>query len=127
MKISSFNPLITTADAQPIIELFEALGFEVRHRKTGIQINGKDVFDVRMRDANGFHVDVAQVPGWERDTMSIRMNVDDYDEANAFLTERGFVNALGDRVSNSGSSKGTRMIAPSGFQFALSHHFKEHE
>ena len=31
MKITSFNPLIVTKDAESIIALFEALGFEKRH------------------------------------------------------------------------------------------------
>ncbi len=41
MKITSFNPLIITKDAASVIELFEALGFEKRHTKTGI--HGKDI------------------------------------------------------------------------------------
>ena len=50
MKITSFNPLIITKDAAPVIELFEALGFEQRHTKTGI--NDKDITSVRMRYEN---------------------------------------------------------------------------
>lgn len=125
MKISSFNPLIATGNAQPLIELFEALGFEKRHVKTGI--DGTDIFDVRMRDANGFYVDISQVPGMKQDHMNIRMNVDDYDEAYNFLTERGFKNVQGDHTNFSVSSKGTGMMAPSGFIIALSHHIKNHK
>ena len=36
MKITSFNPLIVTKDAEPVIALFEDLGFEKRHTKEGI-------------------------------------------------------------------------------------------
>lgn len=36
MKITSFNPMIVTNDAESVIALFEALGFECRHKKTGI-------------------------------------------------------------------------------------------
>ena len=32
MKITSFNPLIVTKDAEAAIALFEALGFERPHR-----------------------------------------------------------------------------------------------
>lgn len=32
MKITSFNPLIVTKDAEVTIALFEALGFERPHR-----------------------------------------------------------------------------------------------
>ena len=33
MKITSFNPMIITANADDIIKTFEALGFERRHEK----------------------------------------------------------------------------------------------
>ena len=36
MKITSFNPLIVTKDAESAIALFEELGFERRHTKQGI-------------------------------------------------------------------------------------------
>jgi len=36
MKISTFNPQIITSDAESIVEVFEALGFERRHRQEGI-------------------------------------------------------------------------------------------
>ena len=80
MTITSFNPLIVTQDAESAVKLFEELGFERRHTKQGI---GEDnATDIRMKDANGFHVDVSQGTGeW---TM-IRMNVDNLEEAIAFL------------------------------------------
>ena len=58
MKITSFNPLIVTKDADSAIALFEELGFVKRHTKDDISLN--NVTDVRMKDANGFHVDVSQ-------------------------------------------------------------------
>ena len=36
MKITSFNPLIATKNPEPVIQLFEVLGFERRHQKKGI-------------------------------------------------------------------------------------------
>ena len=120
MTITSFEPLIITGDADAVIATSEALGFERRHKKTGI--NGKDVTSVTMKNADGFRVSVTQVDGRESDITSIRMNVRDYDEAYEFLTERGFVNAQGDHTNDSGTSKGTSMIAPSGFSIALSYH-----
>ena len=85
MKITSFSPLIVTKDAEPVIKLFEELGFERRHSKEGIGINS--VRDIRMKDPNGFHVDITQGTGaW---TM-IRMNVDDLEETIEFLESRGF-------------------------------------
>lgn len=56
MKITSFNPLIVTTKADECLAVFEALGFEKRHNKTsGVS---EDIQTVRMKDANGFHVDM---------------------------------------------------------------------
>ena len=78
MKITSFNPLIVTENTEAVIALFEALGFERRHMKTGI--NDKDISSVRMRytgeDGKAFHVDVTSAPV-PQDISTIRMNVDD--------------------------------------------------
>ena len=69
MKITTFNPLILSQDAENIVTLFEELGFEKRHNKTG-----EDFSSNRMKDANGFHVDVVKAPV-PQDMTSIRMNV----------------------------------------------------
>ena len=123
MKFTSFNPLIVTKDAAPVIALFEALGFEKRH--TNKNIDDKDITTVTMKDANGFHVDMAQadVP---RDLTIIRMNVDDFDEAFAFLIDKGFTHPSG-RVVESKSSKSAMLVSPSGFAFDLCHHIKDHD
>ena len=123
MKITSFNPLIITPKAEETIKLFEDLGFERRHKKTGI--NGKDITSVSMKDANGFHVDVTQVDKLPQDMLTIRMNVDDFDEAYEFLTARGFKNAQGEKVTDTGSSHATMMVSPSGFAIDLIKHIKE--
>lgn len=122
MKITSFNPLIVTKNAEETIKFFEELGFERRHQKTGI--NGKDITSVTMKDANGFRVDVtkADVP---QDISTIRMNVRDFDEAYEFLTANGFKNAQGDRVTDTGSSKATMMVSPSGFAINLIEHIRK--
>lgn len=125
MKITSFNPLIVTKDAASAIALFEDLGFERRHEKEGISING--VTDVRMKDANGFHVDIAQ--GSDEWTM-IRMNVDDLEEAIAFLEARGFHRARHEAAHetvDTGSSRFNIMVSASGFIFAVSQHTKDHD
>ena len=123
MKITSFNPLIVTKDAESAIALFEELGFERRHTKEGISEN--NVTDVRMKDANGFHVDVSQGTGeW---TM-IRMNVDNLEEAIAFLEARGFHkarHAVANKTIDTGSSMFNIMVSASGFIFAVSQHIKD--
>ena len=124
MKITTFNPLIITKDPESAIQLFEALGFERHHTKEGIGDNG--VTDVRMKDSNGFYVDVAQGDGeW---TM-IRMNVDNFDEAIAFLTDHGFRKPRHEQASqtvDTGSSRFTMLVAPSWYIVAVSQHIKNH-
>ncbi len=71
IKITTFNPLIVTKDAESAIALFESLGFERHHTKGNIGI--EDVTDVRMKDPNGFYVDISQGHG---EYTMIRMNVD---------------------------------------------------
>jgi predicted RNA binding protein YcfA (HicA-like mRNA interferase family) len=123
MKITTFNPLIVTKNAAPVIDLFEALGFEKRHTKESISIN--DVTDVRMKDANGFHVDITQ--GTTEYTM-IRMNVDNLEEAVEFLEARGFHKARHEAAHetiDTGSSKINIMVSPTGTIFSVSQHIKE--
>ena len=128
MTITSFNPLIVTKDAEATIALFEALGFERRHMKTGI--NDKDITSVRMRytgeDGKVFHVDVASAPV-ERDITTIRMNIRDFDEAYKLLEEKGFKNAQGEKITHTGSSIATMMVAPSGFAINVGEHIREHD
>ena len=125
MKITSFNPLIVTEDAEPVVKLFEELGFERRHSKDGIGIN--NVTDIRMKDANGFHVDITQGSGeW---TM-IRMNVDDLEEALEILEARGFHrarHAAANDTIDTGSSRINIMVSPSGYIFAVSQHSKDQD
>lgn len=125
MKITSFNPLIVTKDAASAIALFEELGFEKKHTKAGISLN--NVTDVRMKDANGFHVDISEGSGeW---TM-IRMNVDNLEEAIAFLEARGFHRARHEAAHetvDTGSSRFNIMVSSTGFIFAVSQHIKDND
>ena len=125
MTITSLNPLIVTQDAESAVKLFEELGFERRHTKQGI---GEDnATDIRMKDANGFHVDVSQGTGeW---TM-IRMNVDNLEEAIAFLEARGFHkarHAVANKTIDTGSSRFNIMVSASGFILAVSQHTKDRD
>ncbi len=124
MKITTFNPLIVTGNAEEVIKHFETLGFEKRHNIT-VNSGGNDINNTRMKDEAGFYVDVAQVDGVERDMTMIRMNVDDFDEAYNFLLEKGFKNPKGDHTVDTRTNKSACMIAPSGFAFDLCQHIKE--
>ena len=122
MKITAFNPLILTKDAEAAVKLFKELGFEHKHTKTGI--NDQDITSFDMKDPNGFRVDVTQVQ-MPQDMTAIRMNVRDFDEAYQFLLDRGFKNAQGDKITDTGSSKATLMVSPSGFAISLTEHIRK--
>lgn len=125
MTITSFNPLIVTKDDASAIALFEELGFERRHTKEGISED--NATDVRMKDANGFYVDVTKGTGeW---TM-IRMNVDNLEEAIALLEAHGFHkarHAVANKTIDTGSSVFNIMVSPTGYIFAVSEHLKDRD
>ena len=125
MKITSFNPLILTKDAEPIVRLFEELGFERHHQPTGTSATGTNYVGYRMKHPDGFYVDVTQ-SSKERtqDQSSIRMNVDDYDAAYKLLTDHGFKSATDNNTTNTGSAKGDMLVSPTGFSISLVQHIK---
>lgn len=123
MKITTFNPMILSKDADNIIKLFEEMGFVRHHTKEGIGDN--KITDVRMKHANGYYVDIAH--GEDEYTL-IRINVDDFDEAIAFLSAHGFRKPNHERASqvvDTGSSKFTIMVGPSGYLLDISQHIKK--
>ena len=123
MTITTFDPLIVSAQAADAIKVFEALGFEKTHAPVTTTETG-DVSTVRLKDANGFHVDVAQVDAFAQDMTMIRMNVDDFEAAYNILKDHGFTNTRGDDTLDAKSSKEATMVSPSGFRIALVKHIK---
>ena len=123
MKITAFNPLILTPNAADAVALFEELGFTQAHTKTGIE---GDVTSYDLKLGEDFRVDVAQVDSMPQDMTVIRMNVRDFDEAYDFLISKGFKNANGgDKITDTGSSKATLMLSPSGFGISLAEHIRK--
>jgi hypothetical protein len=122
MKITTFNPSIIVKEAEPVIKLFEELGFQQTHNKT----ENVDVeFSAhRMKDSNGFHVDVVEVPVIPQTYTAIRINVDNYDEAYKFFMSKGFREARGFAPSTTASSKYAYLVSPSGFIIDLCEHIK---
>ena len=59
MKITTFNPQIVTKDAESIVKVFEALGFERRHHQEGI--GELDVTGIRMKNEDGFYLDLSDL------------------------------------------------------------------
>ena len=125
MKITTFNPLIITRDPDAAIELFEKLGFKQHHVKQNI--SEIKTTDVRMKDENGFYVDIAQGDG---EYTMIRVNVDDFDEAIEFFMSHGFRKPNHERAHktvDTGSSRYTMVVSPSGYILAVSQHIKDND
>ena len=125
MKITTFNPLIITRDPDAAIELFEKLGFKQHHVKQNI--SEIKTTDVRMKDENGFYVDIAQGDG---EYTMIRVNVDDFDEAIEFFMSHSFRKPNHERAHktvDTGSSRYTMVVSPSGYILAVSQHIKEND
>ena len=121
MRVTGFAPSILTAHPDDVVSLFEALGFERRHNdgaEVGI-VSGS----ARMKDANGFCIDITSTDRFPQDKTLIRLNVDDFDEGYQLLLDHGFHNALGDGVIiETGHFKGAHMASPSGFEIMLMKH-----
>ena len=125
MKITSFSPLIVTTDPENTIKLFEELGFEKRHTKEGLD-GREDIVGVRMKDANGFYVDIVKSGKTKQDMTTIRMNVDDFDEGYKFFMDHGFHNALGkDVIVEAEHFKGAHLASPSGFEIMMMKHIRK--
>lgn len=122
MQITSFNPIIIAKDSESVIALFEELGFERRHQKQGIDFRG--ITPTRMKDANGFCLDITHEDNPPAQTTGIRMNVRDFDEAYGILESHGFKNVAG-RVVTTSSSKFAVMFSPSGFFITLVEHVRK--
>jgi adenylate cyclase class IV len=116
--------MILSRDADQLIQLFEELGFEKRHQRDNI--DEKDISSVRMKDANGFHVNIARVESMPKDMTTIRMNVRDFDEAYALLTDHGFRNMTG-HVEESAAARSCLMVSPSGFSIQLTQHIRKED
>lgn len=124
MKITTFDPMIISSKAGDIIELFGELGFKKTHAPV-TSVEAGDFPSYRMKDENGFHVDVADAKQVERDMTFIRMNVDDFEEAYNILTAHGFKNTKGDRIIDTKSAKAATLASPSGFIIVLVKHIKK--
>ena len=126
MEITTFNPMIVTKDANNTVKLFEEMGFKKRHIKDGIGMFG--VTNYRLKNDDGFYVDIAQSNDQKR--TFIRINVSDFEEAVEFYKSHGFRMAKHETSKDTvdtGSSKFNIMVSPSGFIIALSYHKKDND
>ena len=123
MKITTFNPMILSPKAEDVIKLFEDLGFEKTHAPI-VETGKSQIRSTRMKNADGFHIDIADVKNMPQDKTIIRMNVDNFDEAFEMLTAKGFTHAGGEQAVETASNKSALMTSPSGFAFDLCQHIK---
>lgn len=125
MKITTFNPSIITKEAEPVMKVFEELGFVQTHNKA----ENVDVeFSAhRMKNEGGFHVDVVEVPVIPQTYTAIRINVDNYEEAYEFFMSRGFREARGFAPSTTRSSKYAYLVSPTGIILDVCQHIKDHD
>ena len=79
----------------------------------------------RMKDASGFHADVVEVPVIPKTFTTIRINVDNYEEAYEFFMSKGFRQAKGFAPSTTASSKYAYLVSPSGFIVNICEHIKK--
>ena len=123
MKITTFNPKIVTKDAELLIRLFSELGFEKRHE---LEVSdGHSITNYRMKDDSGNHVDITGLESTPCDLTTIRMNVDNFDEAYDLLAEKGFKQARD--IIETRTNKTVMMVAPSGFVIDLCQHIKDQD
>ena len=122
MKITAFNPIIFTKDAAETVALFEELGFTQAHTKI---VAEKGIASYDLKYGEDFRVDVTQAEGAPEGMMVIRMNVRDFDEAYDLLISKGFKDVNEGKATDTGSSKGTLLVSPSGFSISLSQHIRK--
>jgi hypothetical protein len=117
--------MILTKDAESVIKLFEELGFEKKHAPT-VDTGKSMIISTRMKNEDGFHIDIADVKSMPKDMTIIRMNVDNFDEAYDLLESKGFTHPGGRKAVETASNKSAMLTSPSGFAFDLCQHIKEH-
>ena len=122
MKITGFCPVIVSKDAENVKKVFEDLGFEHRHTKTGIE--GGENTAYAMKDENGNRIQIASAEQIPQDITAVCINVDNFQEAYDFFMAHGFINPRGDKVTETGSSRSTMLISPSGFAVTIGEHLK---
>ena len=120
MKVTSVAPIIVSQDAEGLIKLFEAMGFEMLHTKEGIEDGNNTNF--QLINEGGFRVNIASSKHVPQDITAVNINVDDFDEAYDLFIANGFVNPRGDKVTDTGSSMATMLFGPNGAAVNLVKH-----
>ena len=123
MNITGFNPMVVSKDSENLVKLFEELGFDKKHQPVADAGKG-EVTTTRMKDSNGFCIDIVGSDGSIPDFTEIRINVDDLKEACAIFEAHGFANTRGDATVDLETSKTAVMRSSSGCMISLVKHIK---
>lgn len=124
MKITGFNPTIITKNYEDTIKLYEAMGFKIAHQSNVAEALISQ--STRMKNADGFVLDINESDKFPCDLTLIRINVDDLDGYYKLFTDKGFKNVMGDGVIVENSHfKGAHLVSPSGFGIMLMQHIKK--
>lgn len=121
MTVKTFYPVVVTPAADAVLASLETFGFAGSHEKHGIAENKNDHFV--LKDGNGNHVDVVSSHVVPRSFVGIRVNVDNFDEAVAELTAKGYENRHPVTVEST-SSRSTMMVSPEGVFYLITEHVK---
>lgn len=102
MKISGFNPIILTNDLEKLCSVHvEKLGFKVIHTIKGTAADPEAVGEYVMENDAGARIDLVYYEKAVNGITSVRVNVDDFDEALAVYQSEGFSVAAGPVVLKS--------------------------
>lgn len=133
MIITGFNPQIISKDPEATIALFEKLGFVRTHNKAETtDIAFSCVRMKRMKDGSdteAFRIDIVSSPATsklERDLITIRINVDNFEEACEIFKAHGYEERPTFGTMGTGSSKYTYFRSPTGTVIDVCQHIKCH-
>lgn len=122
MKVKTFYPSIVTPDLPGVLASMEGFGFSVAHKK--LDVSETHNTNLILKDENGNRVDIVSTKALPRSVVTIRVNVDNFDEAVAELTAKGYQNRRPDGVETA-SSRSTMMLSPEGIMFLICEHIKD--
>ena len=124
MTVKTYYPALCTPNFEETVKELEALGFTKAHEKNDIAEHNNT--NMVMKDGNGNKVDVVSLSSMsavKQSFTAIRMNVENYDEAYAELTAKGFIDLHPGTVETK-SSKSTMLRSKEGFMYILTEHVK---
>lgn len=119
MKITSFHPMITTQHPDELLKVYEDLGFEIAHKLDPHTIT--DTTQYILKDSNGNRLCITNAQFLPRDMAAIHCNVDNFEEAKAYLLSKGYTLAL-DKIFRTDTNVYATFVAPTGSMILIMEH-----